>query len=110
MLPLAGRQVSEYTIRGSTDGRILPGQAPLLPGRGVVQPENQDRSTLTRGSGSVLGISLRLGTNASAALGFFTTAPGAFTEQIIKAVELFAEVRPAGNQDEVSESSPRTQD
>ncbi|MGO4238287.1 hypothetical protein [Pseudarthrobacter sp. YAF2] len=53
---------------------------------------------------------MRLGTNASAALGFFTTAPGAFTEQIIKAVELFAEVRPAGNQDEVSESSPRTQD
>jgi GAF domain-containing protein len=53
----------------------------------------QFRAELTsRGFGSVLGIPLKLGTRASAALGFFAAAPGAFTNVVIKDAELFGEV------------------
>jgi GAF domain-containing protein len=51
------------------------------------------RGELTsRGFGSVLGVPLKLGPKASAALGFFAAAPGAFTEDIVKDAELFGEV------------------
>jgi GAF domain-containing protein len=51
------------------------------------------RSELTnQGFSSVLGIPLKLGPKASAALGFFAAAPGAFTEDIVKDAELFGEV------------------
>jgi transcriptional regulator with GAF, ATPase, and Fis domain len=51
------------------------------------------RSELTnQGFGSVLGIPLKLGTAASAALGFFAAAPGVFTDDITRDADLFGEV------------------
>lgn len=45
-----------------------------------------------KGFGSVLGVPLDLGKNASAALDFFTTDAGVFTGEAISAAEHFAEV------------------
>lgn len=45
-----------------------------------------------RGFNCVLGVPLKLGTSASAALSFFAAAPRTFTEAIIKDAELFGEV------------------
>lgn len=51
------------------------------------------RDELTNlGFGSVLGVPLKLGPKASAALGFFAAAPCAFTEDIVKDADLFGEV------------------
>lgn len=105
------RRKRPATIAGSSDQAILldgieqrigdgPSLQALRTGEPVLMKDlSADarwavfRAELTdKGFGSVLGIPLKLGTNASAALGFFAAAPGAFTGEAIKNAELFGDV------------------